>query len=389
MDYTVPTYQQHLVNVVLEEFHNHDRCSDELFGLPDDLMASVMKTVLKNLESPHRERLAVDPRVPVRVLELVFKDLCGYIEWSSCRALLENPRLDPSVHNNKALHDAIWRDDMEMVQRLLRDERVNPSDPENLALATAMASSKLRMVHLLLDHPRVDPTAQAYAVVQYAGCRDIEFLEALLAHPRMDKTPGGSWAGAVWIAVDHGYVELVERLLREPCAAEARGDVDLLTTAIRRDDVEMTKCLLQNDPCANPTAALVKVKYFSNCRKALCRALADKRTDLTRVFQAAATCYQRSSVLAIFVHEVIARHLPVPRLVWKNEVDEDVGLPSKLEDELNWLVFAIRHVQEECKDDCDPHPPLVLLMLKSVLLEDMRLRQRNFDQTVRRMFPSE
>ena len=75
------------------------------------------------------------------------------------RLLFEDPRVDPSARNNKAIQWASGQGHDAVVQLLLADARVDPSAQNNFAIRWASGQGHDAVVRLLLADPRVDPSA--------------------------------------------------------------------------------------------------------------------------------------------------------------------------------------------------------------------------------------
>jgi ankyrin repeat protein len=96
---------------------------------------------------PIRPNREIDPTArPALALAIDF----GYQEIAIL--LLEDPRVDPSINHNHALHLACSTGCVEVVRLLLNDSRVNPSDLDNEALLRAVKSSNYAIVRLLMDY---------------------------------------------------------------------------------------------------------------------------------------------------------------------------------------------------------------------------------------------
>ena len=79
--------------------------------------------------------------------------------------LLTDPRVDPSVENNEAIHEASEYGHTEVVKLLLADPRVDPSDMYNRAIREASTNGHTEVVKLLLADPRVDVSSAACAAL--------------------------------------------------------------------------------------------------------------------------------------------------------------------------------------------------------------------------------
>jgi ankyrin repeat protein len=66
--------------------------------------------------------------------------------------LLEDSRVDPSIHHNTAVRFASKKGFVGIVRILLNDARVNPSDLDNAALIHAVDSGNIEIVRMLLKY---------------------------------------------------------------------------------------------------------------------------------------------------------------------------------------------------------------------------------------------
>jgi len=334
--------------------------------------------------------------------------------WSTLKFFLtRDARIDPSQPWNAAICKAAQAGDVEWVQRLLRDKRVSPADPRNPALYSAVVGGHLDVVQLLLADPRVYPAVRNNLCVQQAVHNaNVEILRCLLADPRTN--PAVNSQEAVRVAITNGCTESLRLLLAHPRIDPTREDYLLLAIkkqkvgcvhlllaqpgvtlrpsdqhyevmfmALACDMEDLTRLVLQ-DPCVNPTNTLcMNLVYWEEHApfKAARLALTDKRTDVTRVLQAMTTFSRKADILPHLlppvVWEIIFRRLPVPRVSLPRD-----QLSSGLEQETETILMAVKAVAHEPTS-------LAFLMLRSVLLEDVRLRERIFAQAVQRMFVSE
>jgi ankyrin repeat protein len=145
---------------------------------------------------------------------------------------------------------AVYHNQLAVVERLLRDPRANPSAFQNEAIWVACHFSDINIVECLLRDPRVDPSANEHrALYEACGRGNVAIVDRLLQDPRV--TPNVTRIGASsplsWAACSN-RLEVVARLLEDP-----RTDVSdpiLLQDACR--SVEMTNLFIQRG--LEPTA---------------------------------------------------------------------------------------------------------------------------------------
>jgi hypothetical protein len=87
--------------------------------------------------------------------------LCWAIKHNKILAvisLLKDPRIDPSINDNKAIRYACDYGQKEIVEILLQDHRVDPSTKHNEAIQWACEHGHKEIVEMLLKDKRVDPS---------------------------------------------------------------------------------------------------------------------------------------------------------------------------------------------------------------------------------------
>ena len=72
------------------------------------------------------------------------------------KKILEDPRIDPSMHNNCALRMASENGHLEVVDRLLKDERVDPRSDSHYAIRYASKNGHVKVVDRLMKDSRTD-----------------------------------------------------------------------------------------------------------------------------------------------------------------------------------------------------------------------------------------
>jgi ankyrin repeat protein len=92
-------------------------------------------------------------------LESAIRFASGYGNVEVVKLLLNDPRVDPSAHDNYAIRWASRNGHVEVVKLLLNDPRVDPSADNNCAIRWASRNGHVEVVKLLLNYPRVDPSA--------------------------------------------------------------------------------------------------------------------------------------------------------------------------------------------------------------------------------------
>jgi ankyrin repeat protein len=98
---------------------------------------------------------------------------------------LEDPRVDPSARNNRALEWGMINDHLHVVNRLLDDPRVDPRVDRgvNNILSIAATRGNIDIVNRLLEDPRVDPTFNNNIATSIV-CDRIDVARRLYYDPR-------------------------------------------------------------------------------------------------------------------------------------------------------------------------------------------------------------
>ena len=103
----------------------------------------------------------------IKYLPITWASLQGHTE--TVKALLSDPRVDPSTDNSYALRWASQKGHTETVKVLLSDPRVDPSAGNNFAIRWASKNGHTEIVRVLLSDPRVDPSADNSYALRWAS----------------------------------------------------------------------------------------------------------------------------------------------------------------------------------------------------------------------------
>ena len=137
--------------------------------------------------------------------EQIFINVCDMGKVDFVDMFIKNG-INPTVQNNKGLHLASIKNHPKVITRLLQDKGVNPSC--GTALIMACLNSSIDAVDVLLEDKRVDPSC---------------------CHNK-----------CIVIAIEHRYIDIVERLL-----ADSRVDAKrALLTAILTKNISLIQLLL-------------------------------------------------------------------------------------------------------------------------------------------------
>lgn len=143
--------------------------------------------------------------------------------------LLKNKKINPSVHNNLAFKEALFRlsyydvhsnpqscrNQFEIIKLFLLDKRVDPSVCDNLALQQAASYGNLVLCNTLLNNEKVSLPTKKHRTILEAACAEGHFdvVQCLLKDKRVD--PLEKESGALWAAVVNGHIEIIKLLLTD------------------------------------------------------------------------------------------------------------------------------------------------------------------------------
>jgi len=129
------------------------------------------------------------------------------------KLLLNDPRIDPSLHTNIAIRDACYYGRANIVKILLADSRVKPHKVNNYCIYVACLRNHTEVVKLLLQDERVNPTANCNECL-YKSCKKgyIEVVKLLLADYRV-KSYLENLDRYIEVANRKGHKHIVELLM--------------------------------------------------------------------------------------------------------------------------------------------------------------------------------
>lgn len=192
------------------------------------------------------------------------------------KMLLTDSRVDPSVNRNEAICEAVRWGHLEIVKMLLHDNRVSACDMDDYALRWAVAHNYIGITRLLLDHgahvaanrcesltvavqrnhheildmlvknPDVVPTNNLLSIACELGFYDCVCI--LLKDPNIDPTPQYNDHGfciydPLMSATLGNHLSIVERLLEDPRTRILNSTINV---AIERNYNEIVKILIKN-----------------------------------------------------------------------------------------------------------------------------------------------
>jgi ankyrin repeat protein len=136
---------------------------------------------------------------------------CGFTE--TIKLLLKDPRMDPSVRDNKVFIFACrWGTNAEIVKILLNDHRVDPTARDNECFIDACFYGHIEIIKLLLKDPRVNPCARNnFALIESFCTRRMEIVKLLLSDSRVNLR-GVQYNRALSFAYLFNRTEIIELL---------------------------------------------------------------------------------------------------------------------------------------------------------------------------------
>jgi hypothetical protein len=154
--------------------------------------------------------------------------------------------LDPSVHNNQAIINAVYEGRDDIVELLLTDKRVDPSAQKNEALVLACTNGDERIVLLLLQNNRVNPSDQnSKALLQAVKNNHANIVEILLKDGRAD--PSANSNLPIKVASRGGNINVVKLLLQDNRADPSADNNSALTLALKYNRQDVADLLLTDD----------------------------------------------------------------------------------------------------------------------------------------------
>ena len=148
----------------------------------DDNSVILCACVSRNVEVMNR--LLQDPRIQLSTQEnraIEFAADCGHVDI--VKRLLQSQTIDPS----EALESACRQGHYELFDLLMKDPRTDPTVTNNAAIVSASYNGHIKMVKRLLENPRVDPSVKNNRAVRWSSHRGhFKVVKRLLKDPRVD-----------------------------------------------------------------------------------------------------------------------------------------------------------------------------------------------------------
>ena len=204
-------------------------------------------------------RLLQDPRVdPSAHDNYAIRSAARNGRTESVKMLVQDPRVDTSANDNYAIRTAAKKGHHEVFKILLQDPRVfkillrDPIVPSH-ATRSAARLGHTELVKMLLQDPRVDPSAHDNYAIRWAAEDDkAEIVRILLQDPRVDPSADNNYA--IRQAAEKGQTEIARMLLQDPRVDPSADDNYAIQKAARSEHIEIVKVLLE-DPRVDPSAA--------------------------------------------------------------------------------------------------------------------------------------
>jgi ankyrin repeat protein len=212
-----------------------------------------------------------DPRVDHTAVSFM-----GNLEM--VKFLLENTSIDPSINDNAALTNAVYKNKTEIVRLLINDPRVKLVNSNNITCDKApfySGTMNNEIFKILVKDMQFDPSSEHY-ISSVISNNNIEIIKTLLQDPNIDMCKkylsyavyNNSLEIAKLLLTDSridlsfdnemiinvsakGNTEIVELLLKDPRVDPTVNDNEPLKSAVKLGHYDIIKLLL-NDPRVNP-----------------------------------------------------------------------------------------------------------------------------------------
>ncbi len=279
------------------KIHTHQPCLFDL--LPDEILHHIFSFV--------------DIRHPWTFVNLNLTWRYYHSVLLTCRRFNQQGKIcfDPSVDRNFPLHESCIFGCIHSVRALLQDPRVDPTDNNSSSIQVASLNGHTEVVQLLLDDGRADPTTEdSKSLYNAAISNHPDVVRLLLKDGRADPGDIIRWAS------EKGYVRVVELLLKD-----GRADPgDIIRWASEKGHVRVVELLLKDDrvdPNVRNGAALQQASKAGRTEvvKIL---LKDGRVDPTEMNSFAlglAVNKEHISVVALLLED--GRSDPAPEKQWE------------------------------------------------------------------------
>ncbi|MBS0286996.1 MAG: ankyrin repeat domain-containing protein [Proteobacteria bacterium] len=145
---------------------------------------------------------------------------------------------------NEAIGEAARNGQLDVVKLLLQDKRVDPTAKENQAIRNAAKNGHLDVVKLLLDDKRADPSSQNNeAILEAAKNGHADVVDLLLQDNRVKVDKHKVFN----VALQYGKSKVIKFFLQDREFARTINHKDAINYAVRNNDLEVVKILLEDD----------------------------------------------------------------------------------------------------------------------------------------------
>jgi hypothetical protein len=175
------------------------------------------------------------------------------------RSLLHDPRIDPRAHEEDLVEWVLRKGSVKILRTLVEDGRVDfSSDYDYCNIVAPADHGRPHIVRALLTDPRVDPSYEDNAAFRCAAKRGhLEIVQILLADPRVD--PSAYHNEPIRFAAYAGHEEIVRILLADPRVDPSDKDNYAAEWAARRGHAKILRMLL-DDPRVNGFSSIHMAK---------------------------------------------------------------------------------------------------------------------------------
>jgi len=218
-----------------------------------------------------------------------FRICCEKGKIECVKALLRDPRVNPSVLENAALLKACENGQMEVIKVLFEDKRVGDYET---AISRAVKKGHSEVVIEILQRHLVEPNLRDNFLLKQA-CKKglLQVTQELINDPRVDLTVKDNMP--IGYACENGHLEIVLLLLQDPRVNPATSDNFALEKAVKHNHVKVVKALIEDGRIDSLT------QYSRLYRRALAWGVTDiaeelkKKIDSQKVPKSRAKTYQR------------------------------------------------------------------------------------------------
>jgi len=262
----------HVVQTILKD----DRVTAEFLQHERILRRFLNRRSLRDSVDPIFKVLLASPKIQFDVDDMT--NLIQMQDTSLVKAMLDEPRIDPSMEENIALTLAIQEGIDGIVELLLKDERIDATAYDNRAVCEAAEHENGYIMRLLLEIPDVDPTVDNNYPIRYASEEGfLEIVEELMRDSRVDPSAEGN--APLLLAIQNNHEEVVMALLTDPRVDPSVDDNQAIQYAAENKNLELISILYCDYPNVSNNKNILEMaregKYTENVNTHILRLYSD------------------------------------------------------------------------------------------------------------------